>query len=57
MNTIENEAERLIARGNFIRQLAESEQVKNVEGINKFRKKVEVEIAFLKTVNLLLMNY
>lgn len=47
---IEGEISKLIDRGKFILLLSENEKIKNVPGINKFRRKVKKELLFLEEV-------
>lgn len=41
---------KLITRGEFLISLSENSKIKDVPGINKFRKKVKKELAFLEEV-------
>ncbi|KAK7603878.1 hypothetical protein V9T40_004151 [Parthenolecanium corni] len=47
---MENEIETLLNKGNSILKFTEAEKVRDLIGINKFRKKIKREIAFLQTI-------
>lgn len=48
---MENEIETLLKKGSSILKSTEEDKVRDLVGINKFRKKVKREIAFLQTVS------
>lgn len=46
----QTEIQKLLEKGESILVLAEDDKIKNVEGLNKFKRKVKKEILFLKSV-------
>lgn len=52
---MENEIETLLNKGNSILKFTEAEKVRDLIGINKFRKKIKREIAFLQTVSAVIL--